>query len=194
MGQRREEEPQQEKEKSQKQEQEHEEQEPFKLRHKALAKRRNSVLEQDAVADSGRDRLIDGWYLPLLLSTTDFSVRGRRFKLPLCAWATVLLLGAFAVAMLASAAQLKSPTEVEQWFPKDHMFEETQVQIRNNFMVGDASEYVDVAVIFGLAGIHRDQFDMFDSNQERGTPLFDPAMDMSLQTTQTASGTPRETD
>ena len=101
-----------------------------------------------------------------------------------CAWSVVVVFLAIAGFLVSSAAQLETPREVERWFPKDHMMEKIQEQLREEFLGSSLDAYVDMTYLWGIEGIDRSSFDFFGTNNYRGNPVYTSNFDLFEESSQ----------
>ena len=85
--------------------------------------------------------------------------------------------GVYIIISVVCALQLEPPTEQEQWFPKDHMFEQIMASMRT-FASAAEDQYIMVTLAWGLIGMNRDDKVFWDA-QDRGTIEYDSDFDLS---------------
>ena len=100
------------------------------------------------------------------------------------AWTIVVVLLALSGFLVSSAAQLETPTEVERWFPQNHMMESIQQELREDFLGSSLDAYVDLTFLWGIDGIDRSGFDMFGTNSYRGSPMYSSSFDLFQESSQ----------
>ena len=88
----------------------------------------------------------------------------------------------YIIFSMVNAFQLEPPTEQEQWFPSDHMYQ--QVADRMGEFMADASDsYIEVRLAFGLSGMNRDGTVFWEpcclEDGKRGTVEYDSSFSLS---------------
>jgi hypothetical protein len=108
-------------------------------------------------------------------------------KKPVAASLVVIWL-AFIIFSMVMALQLEPPTEQEEWFPDDHMFQQVQNRMKD-FMSDAADSYVEVRLAFGLKGMNREDTNFWEpcclEDGKRGKVDYDTAFDLSTSVAQT---------
>ena len=132
--------------------------------------------------DAAVNPFVENYYLPFM--TYSVEVKGRR--VPVTALAFFFGLLAFGIFSTTQALTLEPPTELEDWFPTDHMFTRAEKRIIEAFLSGDDNVFARVNVAFGITGIDRGGFDPFKPNEDRGSAEFDPNFDLSHPSCQAA--------
>jgi len=94
----------------------------------------------------------------------------------------------FVGIMVFYCTELSAPTSREEWFTDDHMFTGLLDSLSSDFLGSQSNTYVALAFSFGISGLDRSGFDMYDPGNEpgRGVPQFDPAF--SLHTLEAQNG------
>ena len=111
--------------------------------------------------------LIHRGYIPLMASS--------RFVAVFCA----VSLTAVIALMGYSAVQLPVPSTQEEQFREDHMFTGFIADYIELFLGGAAVEFMSVELFWGIKGQDRSQYQRFDPNGFRGSPIFDESFDIA---------------
>jgi hypothetical protein len=94
--------------------------------------------------------------------------------------AFVLVLGAYGVIMGIIATGMEPPTEQEEWFPEDHMYQQFGAEQKDQFLAAAGNDYISVHLAWGLTGMNRDDTSRWKP-QERGVVEYDAAFDLSTE-------------
>ena len=132
-----------------------------------------------AGSETGKlDKWFETVYTPKFLATFGDNESATTWKRPV-PLAVLAAMSAYFAGSLYAAMQLTAPVEQEQWFAETHMFQRFVSQGREDFTFGAASQYNQIDMVWGVAGLDRAGFNRYEPDINRGTPVYDAAFDLA---------------
>jgi hypothetical protein len=101
-------------------------------------------------------------------------INSKGQNIPLFALVVVISLLIFGIFGASYGAALTPPTEQENWFPPDHMYQRIGTAIANDFFGFDEGAYETAALTFGIKTVDRSNYNIYVPDQNRGAAIFDP--------------------
>lgn len=118
------------------------------------------------------------YYVPMLL----YKWKGVKV-------ASALILFGFCLYFIFSfvwASKLETPRSQEEWFQSDHMFNKMLDYQKSTFLSAASDSYVKANIAWGIAGIDRGDFVVWEPADHRGTAVFNTAFNLSSPDAQSA--------
>uniref|UniRef100_A0A6U0VZ18 SSD domain-containing protein n=1 Tax=Pinguiococcus pyrenoidosus TaxID=172671 RepID=A0A6U0VZ18_9STRA len=114
---------------------------------------------------------VEKYYIPFM--TAEYK------GFPVVSTTLVVTLLGLGIYLLVLGLQLQPPEEQEQWFPSDHIIQKAEDSATEDFLAGDDTQYAGIDMTFGISGIDRGDFNIYEPGKNRGDAKFDNGYELA---------------